>query len=106
MIRYILPGAMLCAVVASTAWALPASTLPQLTSPSDVVQVSSKNKGKSHKGHSHSTHKGHSHKTHHHHYSHNHHKYHYHGHSYGHRYAYRPRGAMGCVMAGPVWYCP
>ena len=98
MIRYILPGALLCAVVASTAWALPAPTLPQLTSPSDVVQVSSKNKGKSHKGHSHNTN--------HHYHSHNHHKYHYHGHSYDHRYAYRPRGAMGCVMAGPVWYCP
>ena len=99
MIRYILPGAMLCAVVASTAWALPASTLPQLTSPSDVVQVSSKNKGKNHKGHSHST-------SHYHYHSHNLHKYHYLGHNYGHRYAYRPRGAMGCVMAGPVWYCP
>jgi hypothetical protein len=84
--------------VVSAAWAVPGSTLPQLTSPNDIVQVGSKSKGKSHKGHSHSSH-------HHHHYSHNH-KYHYHGHYYGHRYSYRPRGAMGCVMAGPVWYCP
>jgi len=97
MISYILPGAMLCAVVATTAWALPASSLPELTSPNDMVLVGSKSK--SHKGHSRNTH-------HHHYYSHNHHKYHYHGHYYGHRYSYRPRGAMGCVMAGPVWYCP
>ena len=101
MLKYILPGAVLCLVVTTAAWALPSSTLPQLSSPSDLVQVGSKSegKGKSHKGHSHSS-------NHHHHHHYHHGKYNYHGKYYGHRYSYRPRGAIGCVMAGPVWYCP
>jgi hypothetical protein len=90
--------------------ALPGSTLPQLTSPNDIVQVGSKGKGKGH-GKSlgkairttpiaatttitttitatiTST---------------------YHGRYWGHRYSYRPHGwqTMGCIAAGPIWYCP
>jgi hypothetical protein len=99
MIKYAFPVAELYFAVATAAVALPGSTLPQLTSPNDIVQVGSKSKGKSKSKSSHHHH------HHHHHYSHNH-KYHYHGHYYGHRYSYRPRGAMGCVQAGPIWYCP
>ena len=97
MVKYALPVVALYLTGVTTAWALPASPLPQLTSSNDIVQVESKSKGKS-KGKS-------SHHHHHHYYSHNH-KYHYHGHYYGHRYSYRPRGAFGCIQAGPVWYCP
>ena len=97
MIKYAFPVAVLYFAVATAAVALPGSTLPQLTSPNDIVQVGSKSKGKSKSSHHHHHH--------HHHYSHNH-KYHYHGHYYGHRYSYRPRGATGCVQAGPIWYCP
>jgi hypothetical protein len=100
MKKYVLPVAVLYLSAVSAAWALPSSTLPQLTSPTDIVQVGS-NKGKSHKGHSHNNHH---HNNNHHHSEHHH--YHYHGHDYGHRYSYQPRGAIGCVMAGPVWYCP
>ena len=38
MIKYALPVAVLYFAVASTAVALPGSTLPQLTSPNDIVQ--------------------------------------------------------------------
>jgi hypothetical protein len=102
MFKYALPVAAIYLTAVSTAFALPSSSLPKLTSPDDIVQVGSKSKGKSHKGHSH---KGHS-SSHHHHHHNYHGRYHYHGKYYGHRYSYRPRGAMGCVMAGPVWYCP
>jgi hypothetical protein len=98
MTRYTLPIAALYLTAVTTAWALPRSTLPQLTSPSDLVEVSSK--GKSHKGHSHDN------RHHHHHHYSEHHHYSYHGHDYGHRYSYRPHNVMGCVAAGPVWYCP
>jgi|RhiMethySRZTD1v2_1073278.scaffolds.fasta_scaffold36291_4 hypothetical protein len=108
MKKYVLPVAVLYLSAITAAWAISGSTLPQLTSPNDIVQVGSKGKGKSksHKGHSH---KGHSHKkySHHHHGHHYHHgRYHYHGKYYGHRYAYRPRSIVGCIAAGPVWYCP
>jgi len=95
MIKYALPVAVLYFGVVSAVWALPGS-LPLTGSPNDIVQVGGKSKGKSKSSHHH---------HHHHHYSHNH-KYHYHSHYYGHRYSYRPRGAMGCVQAGPIWYCP
>jgi hypothetical protein len=76
--------------VASAAVALPGSTLPQLNNPNDIVQVGSKGKGKgkSHKGHSHSGH--------------------HHGRYWGHRYSYRPHNwqTLGCIAAGPIWYCP
>jgi hypothetical protein len=101
MKKYVLPVAVLYLSAVSAAWAIPGSTLPQPTSPNDIVQVGSKDKNKSYK----------SHETHHHHYSRDYDRdydrgYEYHGHHYDHRYSYRPRGAMGCVMAGPVWYCP
>jgi ABC-type Zn2+ transport system substrate-binding protein/surface adhesin len=119
MIKYALPVAVLYFAVATTAVALPGSTVPQLTSPSDIVQVSSKGKGKghgkSHKDHGKShkdhgkSHKGHSHHNHnhHHHYG-DYHKYHYHGRYWGHRYSYRPYNwqTLGCIAAGPIWYCP
>jgi hypothetical protein len=102
MIKYALPVAVLYLAVASTAWAVPGSTLPQLTSSNDIVQVGSKGKGKS------KSHKGYSHHRHHDHHYGKYHRYHYHGRYWGHRYAYRPYGwqTMGCISAGPFWYCP
>jgi hypothetical protein len=94
MVKYALPVALLYITATTAALALPVSTLPQLTSPTDVVQVASKSKGKS---------KGHSHHYHHHHY---HGKYRYHGKYYGHRYSHRPHSIIGCMAAGPIWYCP
>jgi hypothetical protein len=103
MTKYALPVAVLYFAIASVAWAAPGSTLPQLTSPNDIVQV----KSKSHKKHSY---KKHSYKKHYdkHNYKYGkyHKRYHYHGKYYGHRYAYRPRSIIGCVAAGPIWYCP
>ena len=46
MIKYALPVAVLYFAVASTAVALPGSTLPQLTSPNDIVQVGARAKAK------------------------------------------------------------
>jgi hypothetical protein len=114
MIKDALPVAALYFAAVTTALALPSSSLPQLTSPNDIVQVGSKGKGKGHRkshGKSHGkSHKGHSHSGHHHHgnYHGNYHKYHYHGRYWGHRYSYRPHGwqTMGCIAAGPIWYCP
>jgi UDP-N-acetylmuramyl pentapeptide phosphotransferase/UDP-N-acetylglucosamine-1-phosphate transferase len=53
MHKYVLPVAVLYLSGVTASWALPGSTLPQLTSPTDIVQVGSKdkNKGKSHKSH-------------------------------------------------------
>jgi hypothetical protein len=103
MIKYALPVAVLYLAVASTAVALPGATVPQLTGPNDIVQVGSKEKNKSHK----------SHETHHHYYSerdhdYDDHEYRYHGHDYGRRYSYRPNNwqTLGCIAAGPIWYCP
>jgi hypothetical protein len=104
MIKYALPVAALYFAAVTAAFALPASSLPQLTSTNDIVQVGNKGKGKGH------GHKGHGHYGYHHHHGHygNYHRYNYHGRYWGHRYAYRPYGwqTMGCIAAGPVWYCP
>ena len=97
MHKYVLPVAVLYLSGVTASWALPGSTLPQLTSPTDIVQVGSKdkNKGKSHK--SHEVH-------HHHHYSDDYDRdYEYHGHHYGHRYSYRravPWAALWPVRSG------
>ena len=61
MIKYALPVAVAYFAIASTAVALPGSTLPQLTSPNDIVQVGNKGKGKGH-GKSHGKSDGKSHK--------------------------------------------
>ena len=45
MIKYALLVAVAYFAIASTAVALPGSTLPQLTSPNDIVQVGNKGKG-------------------------------------------------------------
>jgi hypothetical protein len=104
MIKAILSAAALSFALVSAAWALPAASkteLPALNH-SDVIQVGKK---------SHGHHNGHKHYN-------KHYKYHggkhwkgryYHGGRYwGHRYYYRPWNwrALGCVVVGPVWYCP
>jgi hypothetical protein len=106
MHKYVLPAAALYLSAVTGAWAMPASTLPQPISPNDIVQVGSKGKGKSHKGHSHNN-NHHHHNNHHYHHGYND-NYHYHGRYWGHRYAYRPHNwqMLGCIAAGPVWYCP
>src|SRR5262245_56667342 len=62
---------------------------------SDLIQIGDKNKNKN--------------KNHNDNHNHNHkHGYYHGGHYYGHQYYVRPYNcqALGCVVVGPVWYCP
>src|SRR5262245_56804082 len=99
MIKPILMAAAL-SFAAATVWALPVSqtaTLRPLNF-SEVIQVGNKNKNKN-KNHNHN----------HNNHNHNHNHGYYHGGKYwGHRYYARPYNwqALGCVVVGPVWYCP
>jgi hypothetical protein len=104
MIKPILTAAALSLAAATAAWALPVSptaSLPPLDS-SDVIQV----------GHYHG---GGKHYNYNKHYNYKHYNYHHGGGKYyyrnrywGHRYYARPYNwqALGCVVVGPVWYCP
>jgi hypothetical protein len=104
MINPILTAAALSLAAATAAWALPVSpttALPPLDS-TDVIQV----------GHGHG-HGGGKHYNKHYNYKHyNYHhgggKYYYRNRYWGHRYYYRPYNwqALGCIVVGPVWYCP
>ena len=110
MIKQILSAAALSFALVSAAWALPAAPktgLPAL-SQSDVIQVGhghgGKGKGKHYGGH----------KNYNKHYNYKykgpkHYGRYYHGGRYwGRRYYYRPYNwqALGCIVVGPVWYCP
>ena len=100
MIKPILTAATLSLAAATAAWALPVSQttlLPPLTS-SDLIQVGKKGGGGKHhsgggKHHGGGHHGG---------------RYYHGGRYWGHRYYYQPYGwqALGCVIVGPVWYCP
>ena len=105
MIKPILTAAALSFALASAAWALPAAPktdLPALNQ-TDVIQVGKKSHG--HGGGKHYNRK---------HYNYKyrgpkHARGYYHGGRYwGRRYYYRPDNwqAWGCVVVGPVWYCP
>ena len=106
MIKPILSAAALSFALVSAAWALPAAPkteLPALNQ-SDVIQVSKK---------SHGGHHGKRHGKHYKHYNYrggkNYRGRYYHGGRYwGRRYYYRPYNwqALGCVVVGPIWYCP
>jgi hypothetical protein len=104
MIKPILTAAALSLAAATAAWALPVSPtapLPPLDS-SDVIQV-----GHYHGGGKHFNYNKH--------YNYKHYNYHHGGGKYyyrnrywGHRYYARPYNwqTLGCVVVGPVWYCP
>jgi hypothetical protein len=104
MMRSVLSAAIVSLLAVSAAWALPVSPtaqLPELTS-SDVIQVGKKNYNKNYNKHYDKHYNYHYNK-----------KYYkgryYHGGRYwGHRYYYRPYNwqALGCVVVGPIWYCP
>ena len=93
MIKPILTAAALSFAASTAAWALPVSQTTSLRplNFSDLIQVGEKNKNKN-KNHNHN-HK---------------HGYYHGGHYYGHQYYVRPYNwqALGCVVVGPVWYCP
>jgi hypothetical protein len=108
MIKKILTAAALSFALVSAAWALPAAPKTELPalSHSDVIQVGKKSHGHYGKGK---------------HYNRKHYNYkykyrgpkhygrYYHGGRYwGRRYYYRPYNwqALGCIVVGPVWYCP
>jgi ABC-type Zn2+ transport system substrate-binding protein/surface adhesin len=100
MIKPILTAAALSFAAATAASALPVSQTTSLRplNFSDLIQVGEKNKNKN-KNHNHN----------HDHHNHNHkHGYYHGGHYYGHQYYVRPYNwqALGCVVVGPVWYCP
>ena len=103
MIKSVLSAAIVSLLALSAAGALPVSPtakLPQLTS-SDIVQVGKKNYNK----HYNKNYK---------HYNKNYKyynrggRYRYGNRNWNHRYYYRPNNwqALGCIVVGPVWYCP
>src|SRR5262245_27278921 len=99
MIKQVSIAAALSLATSTAVWALP---VPQNMSLrplnfSDLIQVGKNNKNKN-KNHNHN-----------HNHNHNNHHGYYHGGKYwGHRYYARPYNwqALGCVVVGPVWYCP
>jgi hypothetical protein len=102
MIKPILTAAALSLAAATAAWALPVSPtapLPPLDS-SGVIQV----------GHYHGGGKNYNKHYNYKHYNYNRGggKYYYRNRYWGHRYNYRPYNwqGLGCVVVGPVWYCP
>ena len=99
MIKLVVSAAALSFALVSAAWALPAaprSELPTLNQ-SDIIQIGKKDRG--HDGRRHGDYGG---------------GKHYRGRSYhggrywGRRYYYRPYNwqVLGCILVGPVWYCP
>jgi hypothetical protein len=99
MMKSVLSAAIVSLLALSAAWALPVSptaTLPQLTS-NDIVQVGKKYYNKHYKYNKNyygkKYYKG---------------RYHYGNRYWNHRYNYRPYNwqALGCIVVGPVWYCP
>jgi hypothetical protein len=105
MIRSILPAIILSSLVLSTAWALPGRT-PQVNQAgaTNLIQIGEKQyykkqyyKAEKEKQYYKKQYK-----------AEKHYNYHHGGRYWGHRYTYRPPGwqVLGCVAAGPVWYCP
>ena len=100
MIKPFLTATALSFAVGTAAWALPVSQTALPLNPSDLIQVGQKNKHDNHNNHNH---------NHNNHNNHNHGGKYYYGNRYwGHRYNVRPYNwqGLGCVLVGPVWYCP
>jgi ABC-type Zn2+ transport system substrate-binding protein/surface adhesin len=101
MIKPILTAAALSFAAATAVSALPVSQTTSLRplNFSDLIRVGEKNKNKNHNHDNHNNHDNHD--------NHNH-GYHHGGRYYGHRYYARPYNwqTLGCVVVGPVWYCP
>ena len=102
MIKSILSAAALSLALISAAWALPAAPkadLPALNQ-TDVIQVGKKGHygGKHYNKHYNYKYRGPKHYG----------RYYHGGRYWGRRYYYRPYNwqALGCVVVGPVWYCP
>ena len=100
MIKPFLTATALSFAVGTAAWALPVSQTALPLNPSDLIQVGQKNNHDNHNNHNH---------NHNNHNNHNHGGKYYYGNRYwGHRYNVRPYNwqGLGCVLVGPVWYCP
>ena len=108
MIKQILSAAALSFALISASWALPAAPkadLPTLNQ-SDIIQVGKKGHygggkhygGKHYNKHYNYKYKGPKHYG----------RYYHGGRYWGRRYYYRPYNwqALGCIVVGPVWYCP
>ena len=96
MIKPFLTATALSFAVGTAAWALPVSQTALPLNPSDLIQVGQKNKHDNHNNHNNYN-------------NHNHGGKYYYGNRYwGHRYNVRPYNwqGLGCVLVGPVWYCP
>jgi hypothetical protein len=121
MMKSILPAAIVSLLVVSAAWALPVSSTTQLPplSANGVIQV--KNDGHNNKNYNHKNYnnknynynnKNYNNKHYNNNYKHynynNGGKYYYHNRYWGHRYYARPYNwqTLGCIVVGPVWYCP
>lgn len=106
MLRSTLVAAVVSLATFSVASALP-SLAPTPLQSNSVVQVGYKghhNKGHYSKHGNWNKHHTYNNWNHHRHYG----QYHYGGRYWGHRYNYRPYGwaTLGCIVVGPVWYCP
>lgn len=100
MLKYVMPLAAISLMAVSSAWALPAAPA------TNNVQIESNRIEVQHRD-------GHFHRSARpdrsmHHRRHMGHRHSYRGRHYSHRYHSRPHGwsRRGCVMAGPVWFCP
>ncbi len=104
MIKPILTAAALTLAAATAALALPVSpttALPALTS-TDVIKVGNYNKNyNKHYNKNYNKHYNYN-------YKHGGGRYYYRNRYWGHRYYNRPYNwqALGCIVVGPVWYCP
>ena len=112
MIRPILSTAALSFVLVSGAWALPVAPKPELpaVNQSEIIQVGKKGHGHYHGGRHYNRHYhgGRHYNRHYHGGKHWRGRYYHGGRYWGHRYYHRPWNwrALGCVVVGPVWYCP
>ena len=110
MIKQILSASALSFALVSAAWALPAAPktdLPALNQ-SDIIQVGHGHGGKGKHYGGHKNYKHYNYKHYNKHYNYKHGRYYHGGRYWGRRYYYRPPNwqAWGCVVVGPVWYCP
>jgi hypothetical protein len=124
MIKPILMAAALSLAAATVAWALPVSQAPHLPplSSTDLIQVGhggpghggNKNYNNKHYNNKHYSNNHYNNKHYDNHYNYKHYNYkhggrYYYGNRYwGHRYYYAPNNwqGLGCIVVGPVWYCP
>ena len=109
MLKYILPAAVASLLACSAASAAPVSVPTTsgiaASAASGVIEVRDHKRGHSSRGHRGHRSSGHRHRGHR---ARGHRGYYHGGRRYGHRYYSRPYNwrSRGCVIVGPLWFCP